>query len=155
MNRGLAVDWTFVPSFGLTRPAGTLLLYDQIRVPEKVERDQADPATIAERLGERLAFFWMLSIPAAKAWKRRDGVRFHQILELMCGSQRDIEFLLRGEEPGYTRHSLAPFSTTAREQKISLERICREVDQLSDQLAQAGVASPDVPMKLLNRWLEL
>ena len=152
---GIAVDWTFVPVAGLKRPSDTRLLYDHFGVPVEQRTKQVDAANITDRLNERLAFFWLLSISAAKAWRRGDGVRFHQILELMYGARRDIRYLLRGEEPGYTRHSLAPFSTTADEQRRALQNVCEEIVGLSSQGTRSGSVSPDSPIRPMRRWLEL
>ena len=152
---GTAVDWTFVPLLGLTRPSSTHFLFDQIDVPMEDASGQLDPATLAKRLGERLSFFWLLSISAAKAWRRGDDVRFHSVLELMYGARRDIEFLLRGERPVYTRYSLAPFLASREEQKRSLKEVCVEVNGLARSVARSGAATPDSPLEPVKRWLDL
>ncbi len=71
-------------------------------------------------------FFWLLAVPAAKAWRRHEGIKFHAVLEMMYAAVSDIEQLLAGDLPGgYSRHSRAPFCPTGEQQRQALEEICQ------------------------------
>lgn len=152
---GLVIDWIFVPGSEALRPMATTLLFDAVGVPIQREPPPSNDAEIAARLAERSAFFWLLAIPAAKAWRRGDGGKFQAVLELMHGAERDILAALRGELPAYTRRSLAPFCPTRGEQRQALRDVCRRTAALSGELRAAGAEVPERPMAVVETWLKL
>lgn len=152
---GLAVDWTLVPEEVAARGRATKLLFDHANTPLEPPRNQPDADEITRRLAERHAFFWLLAVPAAKTWRRQDGVKFHAVLEQMHEAERDIHALLRGEMPAYSRESLAPFCATPQAQRAALIGICSRLNDLQGQLSACGVELSADPGRILDVWLEL
>lgn len=150
---GLAVDWTIVPCSGASRDPQTVLLFDSVGVRSVEPRPERDTEERADRLAERFAFFWMIAVPAAKARRRGDGVRFHAILEMMFAASLEIECLLEGTRPTYSRHSLAPFCPTPDLQHQSLVELTQRVLRLAGQVKDGGVVLPVAPDEALAPWL--
>lgn len=152
---GLAIDWTFIPAEGAIRHPETLLLFERDRVPITPRTVALDADERKDRLAERYAFFWLLAVPAAKAWRRRDEVRFHAVIEMMFGVHREIEHLMRGVQSTCTRSSLAPFCSTEAQQRRTLVEICMSVAGLSERIEATGARLPDEPERVLETWLAL
>lgn len=153
-SSGLAVDWTFIPLSGASRDPQTVLLYDAVGIRSTEPRPELDAEEKAERLAERFAFFWMIAVPAAKAWRRGDGVRFHGILEMMYSAALDIEHLLEGTERVYTRRSLAPFCPTSELQYQALVGLTQRFRQLAERVEDAVGVLTSAPDEALLPWLE-
>lgn len=149
---GLAVDWTFIPLASASREPRTLLLFDDVGVP-LAPLPRLDAAGQTGRLAERYAFVWMLSVPAAKALRRGDGVRFHAILEMMHSASREIEHLLDGAAAKYTRQSQAPFCPTVEHQRQALLDLADRMVELSKRVEAAGATVPREPKDVLDPWL--
>ncbi|MEZ4572976.1 MAG: nucleotidyltransferase domain-containing protein [Thermomicrobiales bacterium] len=150
---GLPVDWTFVPLSIARRASASLLLFDLVGIPLRSDGPLPASDERIERLGERYAFFWLLSVPAAKAVRRHNGVRFHSILELMHGALREVESLLDGEAMVYSRYSIAPFCPDAESQWQALVELCNRADSMIETLRSAGVKAPERPLDVLPHWL--
>ena len=151
---GLAVDWTLIPAEGAVRSTATRLLFDRMGIPVAGAGAPGGPLR-TDRLSERYAFFWLLAIPAAKAWRRRDRVKFHALLEMLHGVKREIEHLLRGASPAYTRHSLAPFCADSAEERRALQQVCADVGGLAADVQASGASVPEEPERVLGLWLAL
>jgi hypothetical protein len=152
---GIAVDWTFLPIAQARRPSASRLLFDFAGIPTSIGNQEIDANDVADRLSERLAFFWLVAFPAAKAIRRGDDVRFHAVLELMHQALRDIDGLLAGQQRGYSRHSLAPFCPTPEDQRVALRAACEAVIRRSSMIAAAGGDVPDRQHEALELWIEL
>ena len=152
---GLSIDWTFIPQSIAARNEQTVLLFERVPIPITVRSTNIQDLERVSRLEERYMFLWLLAIPAAKALRRKDGVKFHALLEMMYAALSDIKRLLDGNWPGdYTRHSLAPFCPTVYAQRQALEEVSEIALELAERVRATGAAIPESPGGALDSWLE-
>jgi hypothetical protein len=96
----LAVDWTFISESIATRNEQTKLLFERLPIPISVRSVEINELERISRLEERYLFFWLLTVPAARVWRRQEGIKFLSVLEMMYAAVSDIEHLLAGDLPG-------------------------------------------------------
>lgn len=148
-DTGQQVDWTLVPRAVARRPRATRLLFDHAGVP------LAEPAGRADDLGlaERVAFFWMLTLPAARAVPRGDAVAFHVLLDSLERVRRDVERLASGEPSRYQRGSPARLAATRAAQADALRHAGDRMLALAPEPVADGIVVPAEARRVLEQWL--
>lgn len=152
---GVGVDWTLVPQSEARRPPASRLLFDGAGIPLQAPARAESRDERAAAAAERVAFFWMVAFPAAKAALRRQPVEFHLLLDLLHGTMRDVERLVRGEPPRDRRRSGAPFATTYGAQAAAVRRLCGRLVELGPDLVALGATVPVPPVAAVDALLSV
>lgn len=125
------VDWTLIPRVESHRPHDSLLLFDHVDIPVDLSSQHPDASTLADRLAERWAFFWMMTLVCAKYWVRQDGVLVVVMLDQLYRIAADLERLLSGHPRRYRAASLLDLPCSPQEQADAIRRICDAVEVFS------------------------
>jgi hypothetical protein len=144
------VDWTFVPRAVARRPTDTLLLFERVPIPSAERVPTSRDVTHIE---ERIAFAWLLALPAARALLRDDAVAFHGLLNAIWLTLLDIERGSRGNATHFRRRSAAPFMPTRAKQARALRAACDRLVALAPQPIANGAVRPDAARRVIEEWL--
>lgn len=152
---GLIVDWILIPSAQASRPVATQLLFDKVGIPSSGPLPAIQPVERVDRLSERVAFYWLLIFPTAKALLRGDAVQFQSSLEFVARTRLDVEQLLANQRPGYRRDSITQLLTTDAERLDALREETRRMVALDSTIEAAGGSVPQNPREVLETVLQL
>ena len=148
------VDWFLMPQSQAVRPMPSLVLFDTVGFPPQTPRVE----TLAERqhrLGERVAFFWMMAAVTVKYMRRGDLVASHTFRSGLHEIVREVERLLAGEAAVYRKGPRVPLHTAEAAHAQAIRDVCGQMLALMPQVAALGGVVPDDPMAVVETLLTL
>jgi len=151
------VDWILVSHARTRRPAASRLLFERTPIPVAPPPSPPDPATLAAQVGERVAFFWMMSAVTAKYLVRRDLSLARCWLDELGLLVRDVERLLNGEAPEYHRGLVRPLPLSPSSEDL-VAALSNLGDEMEEQMAAAGrmgIALRAAPREAVAKLLQL
>ncbi len=151
------VDWILVPYSKAQRPETAHVLFVQLPVPVASPLPPPDSATLAEKVPEMIAFFWMMMAVVIKYLVRHDLGFVRCRLDELNMLVLDVERLITAKSGDHHRglaRSLPPMMTSEElaEVVVSLSRIMEA--QMSDA-ERTGITLRPAPMTSINSLLQL
>lgn len=147
--------WTLVPQPVARRSSATHLLFDHVGIPTLDAPAVPEGRERGDRLSERVAFFWMLLVPAAKALARGDAVRLQLLLEMVAQTRLDVEALLNGALPGYRRDAVTRLLVSDAERLQAIHAEAQQMLSLHARVTAAGGTVPSDPWAPLAHLLHV
>ncbi len=149
------VDWMLIPQAKAYQEHPSLVLFDNIGIPEPPPVPPESEAERVERASDNVGFFWMIATGCVNDLFYGDIAHFHTLLLWMEENIREVRAALRGELAPYVGHSDLPVCATQQEQVAILRRLCDEMEELMPQVAAMGGYLPSSPRALVEKRLSL
>lgn len=156
-DNGLNVDWMLMPQSKALRGSDTLLLFDEVGIPQ-------EPAPDAENLEGRITtasdmtgFFWMIAASSLKYLQRDDIVYFYILLDWLHNAIEDVQRTVDVTPWWYHGGSYARMAFTRAEQIAQFRDLCARMLALMPQVERMGgyvPTSPVAPIEFQLRMLE-
>jgi predicted nucleotidyltransferase len=145
---GITVDWVLLPEKEAFRPISSRLLFEKIPIPIESLDGADDAAGTAERIEERISFFWMMAAVTAKSILRAEDLRFHVFYEFLLHIAHKITSLSSGKNPDFIKFSAEELQITSEDQKIALLVICNKIKAISKDTAQVRLETIELLLNL-------
>ena len=153
---GVMVDWTLVPYAAARLPDPARVLFEHRPVTLALPPESPDPAALAARVGEQVAFFWMMMAVTSKYLIRDDLSFVHCWLGQLRGLVLSVEGLLNDKPWPYRRDAVRPApATTAAELAAALARLADEMEALMAGAGRRGLALRPAPREAIDALLRL
>lgn len=133
------VDWMLIPQSTAVRPEESRLLFDHVGISLAPPTPVGSEIERAAGLAERVAFFWMMAATTVKYLFRGDDAYFIIMMDQLQRIATDIERLVRGEPPRFTRGSAIDLPISLRERQDAVRVLCDRVDALTPRLETMGI----------------
>ena len=146
----LAVDWVLRPNTNVTRPASSVLLFDEANISIEPPGSVEGLSQRIELATEQVAFFWMMVTVTIKYLIRRDEVYFHRFLDMLYGILWDVRRLVAGEPDRWLKGSLVKLVTTRETQIASVRQVCQEMLDVMIDVEKMGGTVPVSPMSTID-----
>lgn len=154
-DSGLVVDWTLIAQARARRPAASLLLFDKVGVPVE---PLCAPQSMGQRAAaaqERLAFFSMIAVVAAKYVARGDILEALKLLDTLYQVTAEIDALTDDRVAYYRRGSSAPLALDQTSQIAAIRALAGRA-QLAASTLEARLGQPfSLATKELGVWLAM
>jgi hypothetical protein len=151
----LAVDWVLRPNTDVTRPALSVVLFDEVNIPVQPPLTVESLAQRIELATEQVAFFWMMVTVTIKYLIRGDEVYFHRFLDMLHGIVWDVRRLVAGEPDRWLRGSLVDMAAMREAQIAAVRQVCQEMLEVMPEVEQLGGTVPSSPMSSIEVLLRL
>ncbi len=149
----LVVDWTLLPEREALRPELSRLLWDKAGIAV-AETTRIEPVEERQRqIEERVAFFWMMAMVAAKYLIRGEAVKFLSILSGLHSIIREVQWLIDGQPWKYQPEVSVELFVGRDQQAAALRATCQRMAALTAQAITAGFQIQPVPIETLERLL--
>lgn len=155
VESALTVDWTLIPASKATRPLSHVMLFNTTNIPMKSADTIQSRQERAEKISERVAFFWMMTAVAVKYLLRGDVVYFHMLLDNLHRTFNDVSRLIEDEVGTYRGGSIVALAATQPEQIAAIQEIAHRMLALRPLVIELGGYVPDHPMAIIDQLLAL
>lgn len=162
------VDWYWQPESQARIPDDARVLFDRIGL-QKIQGDEwrrvqhrptgpplPEHSTRTDVLTQKIAFFWAMSVIAAKYIARRDSQSAHQMMTLIARTLYETARLADLPSPDHveTMDTTLKSETPPRQFDALLELV-GDAKNLHDRLAERGAAIPSEAIPHICRFYEL
>lgn len=149
------VDWILVPYSKAQRPGTARVLFEHLPVPVAPPPVPPDSATLAEKVPEMIAFFWMMMAVVCKYLVRHKLGLARCRLDDLNLIVHDVERLM-AVQPGDYRDGLTRQPTaTADELAEVVVGLSRKMEEQMLNAGRMGIALRPAPMESINALLQL
>ncbi len=151
------VDWILVPYSKAQRPGTARVLFEHLPVSVAPPPAPPDSATLAEKVPEMIAFFWMMMAVVCKYLVRRELGFVHCWLHELNTLALDVERLITAQSDDQHRgmaRSLPP-AMTAEELAAVVISLSRKMEERMIHAGRMGFVLRPAPMDSINSLLQL
>ena len=155
------VDWILRPLTGAQRPQTARLLFDKVGIPVQKPPEPESQEERAHEASQIMAFFWMMTAVNVKYVYRGDGVSVNTWLEELAKLVPEVERRISGDRGEawqygqYKRGSLMQLKTTPNEQIAAIRQLCRQMEDLKEDLVEFGGHVPEAPMTVIETLIRI
>ncbi len=164
------VDWFWQAESTARCPDDERVLFDRAGLPivpgpqwrSTVHRSSGPPLgqdpSPADLLTHKIAFFWAMSLVAAKYIARRDGREAGRMTHVVSRTLTEAEVLARNSmspSRGYVTVATGLEAASPASQLQALRELARHADVLGGQLSDHGVLAPSKASRQVQEFFEL
>lgn len=158
------IDWSWQGQSKAVIPVQTVLLFDRVGLPKTDLKPLTKaepiltPAELAERLTERVNFFWSMSSITAKKVARRETWNALTLLNLVGGTLEEVKWRAGANPapPAYNYEAWAEtgFPVQPAEQLALLRKQHREMEALTPLITGKGGEIPTKAIRAIKQYFD-